>query len=121
MEGSPHNESKDFFSSLSVKKHPEFGKNHGSYSEIKDFILSESDDEKYKESLNFMLSKSIDVLDLLTNWQKKKLKNAGINTIDDLHSKTEESLIDSIYNVGPVRARLMKNAATAELLEYLSG
>ena len=68
-----------------------------------------------------MLAKSIDVLDLLTTWQKNKLKHAGINTIEELHSKTEESLIDNIYNVGPVRARLMKNAATAELLEYLSG
>ena len=121
LESSPHNESKDFFSSLSVKKHPEFGKNHGSYSEIKNFVLSEGNDEKYEESLKHMLAKSIDVLDLLTDWQKNKLKQAGINTIEELHSKTEESLIDNLYNVGPVRARLMKNAATAELLEYLSG
>jgi predicted RecB family nuclease len=68
-----------------------------------------------------MLGKSIDVLGLLTGWQRIKLKGAGINTIEELHSKTEESLIESIYNVGPHRARLMKNAANAELLEYISG
>ena len=68
-----------------------------------------------------MLTKSIDVLSLLTAWQKEKLKGAGILTIEDLHFNTEESLIENIYNVGPVRARLMKNTANAELLEYLSG
>ena len=81
----------------------------------------EQDDKQYKKSLKNMLEKPIDVLGLLTSWQKGKLKSAGINTIDELHSRTEENLIDNIYNVGPARARLMKNAATAELLEYLSG
>jgi hypothetical protein len=41
--------------------------------------------------------------------------------LEQLHQITEEGLIKKIYNVGPVRARLMKNAATVELLEYLSG
>ncbi len=68
-----------------------------------------------------MLKKSIDVLQLLTQWQKDKLRQFGINTIEELHQNTEENLIEKIYNVGPVRARLIKNAATAELLEYLSG
>jgi hypothetical protein len=68
-----------------------------------------------------MLAKPVDVLPLLTSWQKGKLKQAGINTIEQLHQNSEEDLIDQIYRVGPVRARLMKNAATAELLEYLSG
>jgi len=52
---------------------------------------------------------------------KRKLKSAGIQTIENLHTKTEESLIENIYGVGPARARLMKNAANAELLEYISG
>jgi len=68
-----------------------------------------------------MLKQSITVLQLLTTWQKNKLIEAGITTLEQLHLKTEESLISNIYNVGPVRARLIKNAATAELLEYLSG
>ena len=73
------------------------------------------------ESLKSLLSKSIDVLQLLTQWQKNKLKEANINTIEELHKSSEENLISEIYNVGPARARLMKNAATAELLEYISG
>jgi len=121
LETSPHNESSDFYSSLSVKKHPEFGKNHKSYSGIVNLSVSESDEAQFKESLQSMLAKSIDVLGLLTDWQRMKLKSAGINTIEELHSKTEDSLIASIYNVGPHRARLMKNAANAELLEYISG
>jgi hypothetical protein len=121
LQASPHNESSDFYSSLSVKKHPEFGKNHKAYSGIVNLSVSESDEAQFKESLQSMLGKSIDVLGLLTGWQRIKLKGAGINTIEELHSKTEESLIESIYNVGPHRARLMKNAANAELLEYISG
>ena len=80
-----------------------------------------TEDGQYDESLNFMLRKPISVLGLLTDWQKRKLTDAGIHTIEELLSKTEESLIENIYNVGPHRARIMKNAATAELLEYLSG
>lgn len=121
LESSPHNESTDFYKSLSLKKFPEFGKSHSSYQDAKNITAIEQDDKQYKASLKNMLEKPIDVLGLLTNWQKNKLKSAGINTIEELHSKTEENLIENIYNVGPARARIMKNAATAELLEYLSG
>jgi hypothetical protein len=121
LENSPHAESKSFHKSLSVKKHPEFGRHHAAYADIADFDLPREKDEQYAESLKSMLAKPIDVLNLLTQWQKHALKGADINTIEDLHSKSEETLIANIYNVGPVRARLMKNAANAELLEYLSG
>ena len=57
----------------------------------------------------------------LTDWQKSVLKKAGVDTIEDLHKNTEESLIGKIYGVGPARARIIKNAVTAELLEYISG
>ena len=120
LEGNPHGESPDFYKNLSIKKFPEFGKNHSSY--LGSDVLLEADDElQYKESLRSLLKKSIDVLILLTTWQKEKLKSAGIQTIEDLHTNTEESLIEKIYGVGPARARLIKNAANAELLEYISG
>ena len=121
LESNPHSESTNFFKSLSIKKFPEFGKNHSAYGTIEDVSIAYGSDKQYQTSLNFMLRKSIDVLSLLTDWQRLKLKEAGINTIEELHTNSEESLIENIYNVGPVRARLMKNAATAELLEYLSG
>lgn len=121
LESTPHAESKSFYESLSVGKYPEFGKQHGSYVEITNIKLEENDNIQFKNSLQLMLAKSIDVLGLLTDWQKSKLKDAGIYTIEDLHTKTEQHLIENIYNVGPHRARIMKNAANAELLEYLSG
>ena len=121
LENTPHAESKAFHKSLSVKKYPEFGRQHAAYSGLVEFDVSEQGEDQYTTSLRNMLAKSIDVLSMLTPWQKQKLKSAGIYTIEELHSKTEETLILDIYNVGPVRARLMKNAANAELLEYLSG
>lgn len=57
----------------------------------------------------------------IIQWQKERLNEAGIYTLEELHANTEADLIEKIYNVGPVRARLIKNAANAELLEYLSG
>jgi hypothetical protein len=118
---SPSSESKEFYKYLSVKKFPEFGKNHSSFSNIKDLKSAIEDEKNFKCSLEHMLKQPITVLQLLTPWQKNKLIEAGITTLEQLHLKTEESLIANIYNVGPARARLIKNAATAELLEYLSG
>jgi len=120
LESSPHSESQEFYKNLSVKKFVEFGKNHNAYNGC-DKLLKNDDEQQYEESLNSLLKNSIDVLVGLTKWQKNKLKDAGINTIEELHNNTEESLIEKIYGVGPARARVMKNAATAELLEYISG
>jgi len=121
LESNPHQESPDFYKNISLKKFPEFGKNHPSYAKIGATVSVNNDDKQYEKSLKSMLGKSIDVLGLLTRWQKGKLKEAGIDTIEKLHAITEDSLIANIYNVGPARSRLMKNAAAAELLEYLSG
>ncbi|EPN3068588.1 hypothetical protein [Vibrio parahaemolyticus] len=120
LESNPHAESSNFYKNLLLSKYPEFGKNHPSYSGSED-VLHIDDEQQYEASLQSMLKKPIDVLVLLTQWQKGKLKEAGIHTIEQLHKMTEDTLIESIYNVGPARARLMKNAAAAELLEYISG
>jgi hypothetical protein len=117
----PSGDSKKFYDSLGTKNFPEFGKNHAAYRSIKELSGTIEDENAFQNALNHMLQKTIDVLQLLTPWQKEKLKQVGINTIEQLHQNTEENLIEKIYNVGPVRARLIKNAATAELLEYLSG
>lgn len=117
----PSNDSRNLYGSLNTKHFPEFGKNHDAYREIKDLDSTIDDTDAFKNALEGMLQKSIDVLQMLTQWQKDKLKQAGINTIEQLHQNTEDNLIEKIYNVGPTRARTMKNAATAELLEYLSG
>jgi hypothetical protein len=117
----PHAESKDFYSAISVKKYPEFGKSHSAYSGIINLSNTIEDEAKFRIAVKSMLQKPITVLQLLSSWQIAKLQGAGINTVEDLYDKSEEDLISRIYSVGPARARLMKNAATAELLEYLSG
>lgn len=117
----PTNDSKKFYNSLIAKNFPEFGKNHVAYEEVKELNNTIEDESAFHESLRHMLQRPIEVLQLLTTWQRDKLKKVHINTIEELHQNTEENLIEKIYNVGPARARLIKNAATAELLEYLSG
>ncbi|WP_258034784.1 hypothetical protein [Pectobacterium odoriferum] len=119
LESNPHADSKEFYKNLSIKKFPEFGKNHAAYTGSEKLL--KRDEQQYEESLRSLLKKSIDVLIALTQWQKERLKEIGINTIEELHNNSEDSLIEKIYGVGPTRARTMKNAATAELLEYISG
>lgn len=117
----PASVSKIFFKSLQMKNCPEFGNNHNSYDGIKDLQSVIQDDKQYQSSLKEILKKTIDVLPLLTNWQKSKLKEANILKIGQLLEAEEKYLIDNIYYIGPYKARYMKNAADAELLEYLSG
>ena len=117
----PQLNSSDFLMKLSYKKFPEFGKNHQAYNDIKDYQIDFEKEEEYLSSLYHMLQKDIKVLTMLTEWQIGKLRSAGINTLEELNFKSESKLISEIYGVGPVRARIIKNAANAELLEYLSG
>lgn len=119
--GNPSAESKDFYSALSVKKYLEFGKSHSAYSGIVELTGAIENDAKFRESVKAMLSQDISVLPLLTTWQINKLKEAGISTVENLYDKSEADLKGEIYGVGPAKARTMKNAVTAELLEYLSG
>lgn len=117
----PNSESKDLYQSLSVKKYIEFGKSHPSYNGILELTSAIDNDESFRSSVKEMLKKPINVLSMLTPWQISKLQESGISTVDDLYKKSEEDLIGQIYGVGPARARVIKNAVSAELLEYLSG
>ena len=117
----PNIESKNLYQGLSVNKYIEFGKSHPSYGSILELTSAIDNDAEFRVSVKAMLGKSIRVLSLLTLWQIERLEAAGIATIDDLYSKTEADLFGKIDGVGPVRARIIKNAVSAELLEYLSG
>ena len=120
LESNPLSKSEELLPKISIRLFTEFGKNHPEYNSISNLSNYIQDEEQYIESLESMLKKPIDVLSL-TEWQKNKLKGADIFTIKDLHALKESDLIERIYNVGEARARIMKNAATAELLEYISG
>jgi hypothetical protein len=105
---------------LDIRRFNEFGANHPAYRSLPQQNLREVQDEEIAETVRKQLSQNINVLDL-TDWQKEKLKGVGLITIESLLSLDEDYLINNIYQVGPVRTRIMKNAAIAELLEYLSG
>jgi hypothetical protein len=119
--GNPHSESKELYEALSIKKYIEFGKSHAAYGNILELTSAIEDDSKFRAAVKAMLEQPINVLSLLTPWQIKTLEESGIKTVEDLYSKSEEDLFGRIYQVGPARARTIKNAVAAELLEYLSG
>lgn len=121
LDNNPTSISKDFFKNLNIGKFPEFGKSSPAFSGFEEVLIDLETEESYKIGLKSLLEKSISVLDLLTLWQKNKLITAGISTLEQLLNSTEEQLIEQIYGVGPHRARVIKNAANAEILEYISG
>lgn len=121
MLSNPVSESLGLYSSISIKKFPEFGRNHPSYTRILGIDDFNEDNSYFNKSISEIMNKSISVLQLLTDWQKKKLNEVNIVTIGQLYEVSEDILIEKIYNVGIARARLMKNAADAEILEYISG
>ncbi len=120
LDPSPQSYSEVLGRSLDVRRFNEFGANHAAYQNLPQHNLQEVQDEEIAEVVRKQLQQGIDALDL-TDWQKEKLRGVGVTTIESLLSLQEEYLIQNIYQVGIVRARTMKNAATAELLEYLSG
>jgi len=72
------------------------------------------------EILREQLAKPIDQLDI-TSYQNEQLKKIGLDTIGAVLTAAEQDLMQKIHYVGPVRARQIKNAAEAAILEYLSG
>jgi hypothetical protein len=120
LNSNPNQYSAELFKIRDIRRFNEFGNNHKEYEKIKNLSASILEDEQYRQSLESMLNKPINVLSL-TNWQKERLIASHFNTIRDLYGLKEKDLIEKIYNVGPVRARIMMNAANSELLEYISG
>ncbi len=103
---------------LTPKRMSEFGANHPSYKSLTD---QESDLGDIKEDFDLaeQLAKSNEVLDI-TGWQRSKLNELGLLTVGDVLDASEDKL-KTAYYVGDKRARHMRNAAMASVLEYLSG
>ncbi|WP_341907926.1 hypothetical protein [Fluviicola taffensis] len=117
----PTRNSRELIGKLQINNFSEYGQNHSAYKDLTDKNIVLEDDETLVASINNILDKPISTLDL-SNWQKKKLINqAGLSTIKELINTTEQTLINKLEQVGVVRSRQMKNAAYAELLEYISG
>ncbi|MDX5460149.1 hypothetical protein [Micromonospora tulbaghiae] len=103
---------------LSVKRMIEYGANHASYRPIDKMSLEKFEDGN-NQALQARLQASIEILDL-TDFQRGKLRGLGLETIGKVLA-SDESTFRQAHYVGLVRARQMRNAAVAAVLEYLSG
>ncbi len=118
LESIPVKTSFDIAKNLTIKRMTEFGAKHAAYNDIQDLHPDVSDPD-WSKTLHEQLQKSIDILDV-TDWQKKKLNEAKLNTIGKILELTAEDL-KKIYYVGDVRSRRIYGAAQAAVYEYLSG
>jgi hypothetical protein len=121
LAANPIQHSPKLYPNLSIKIFSEFGANNEAFNDIKHFDIFEEQESDVLKTIREQMQININVLQTLTSWQKEKLRGCGIKTIEELHNRSEDELIQKIYGVGPAKARIMKNAAIAELLEYLSG
>ncbi len=118
LESTPASSAFEVAKGLTPKRMTEFGANHASYKSLVERV-DRAPAQEGGYALGVQLAKSVLVLDI-SEWQKGKLRELGLNTIGDVLNATEAKLKQASY-VGDVRARRMRNAAVAAVLEYLSG
>ncbi len=118
LEPTPASTSFDIARSLTPKRMTEFGANHPAYRRLVDRVGGLAG-QAPAFVLKAQLDKSVDVLDI-TDWQKAKLHELELETVGQVLEATEAKLKEASY-VGDKRARRMRNAAVAAVLEYLSG
>lgn len=105
-------------SRLTPRRMTEFGENHPAYAPLSGFDVNQQA-KSGNIALNEQLEKPTSVLDI-TDWQRAKLTELNLLTVGSVLNATEAKLKEAQY-IGPVRARRMRNAAVAAVLEYLSG
>lgn len=103
---------------FTVRRMQEFGANHPSYRAIEAVALEDVTDDG-NAALEARLQENINVLDL-TPFQKSKLRELDLETIGDVLA-ANETKFRTLYYVGQVRSRQMRNAAIMAVVEYLSG
>lgn len=118
LEATPSATSLEIAKGLTPKRMTEYGANHSSYKPLIELAGTFSGAEN-GHALKIQLDKSIEVLDL-SGWQRSKLLELGLQSVGDILTATEDKLKEAYY-VGDIRARRMRNAAIAAVLEYLSG
>jgi len=118
LEPAPAATAFDVAKGLSPRRMTEYGAKHTAYEELlKKVNLSSK--KSLPSALEVQFKKPSGILDL-TNWQKEKLIELNLKTVGEVFQATEEKLKQASY-VGDVRARQMRNAAFAAVMEYLSG
>jgi hypothetical protein len=118
LDANPVSQAFEIAKALTPKRMTEYGANHPAYKGLLEAVALKGNNDDGGD-LERQLSKQIDVLDL-TQWQKEKLVELGLDTVGSVLQATEEQLKLARY-IGDVRARRMRNAAVASVLEYLSG
>lgn len=103
---------------LTPKRMSEYGAKHSAFTPL---TATGIDIDSIEEGFDLeqQLSKPNTVLDI-TPWQLAKLNELDLATVGDVLAATESKLKEAHY-VGDVRARRMRDAAVASVLEYLSG
>jgi hypothetical protein len=104
--------------SLSIKRMVEYGANHPEYRPL-DALSLDNIDMSGNEALESQLARPSSLLDV-TDFQRSKLEELKLATIGAVLN-ADESVFKRAHYVGDIRARQMRNAAVAAVLEYLSG
>lgn len=118
QESSPSTTSFNIAKSLTPKRMSEYGVNHSAFAPLSSQGINLSEIQEGFD-LEQQLDKQNTVLDI-TDWQRSKLDELKLDTVGAVLAATEAELKEAHY-VGDVRARRMRNAAIASVLEYLSG
>ncbi len=108
----------EFAKNLSIKLMTEYGMNHESFKSLppeKELYP----DINVTDILKSAYSKSIELLDV-TEWQKVKLKELNLLTLEQVLRASDEKL-QKVKYVGPHRSRAIKNSVREAVYEYLSG
>ncbi len=104
--------------SFDIRRMQEFGANHSAYKSIQRISLETLQGDG-NVALEARLLADVGCLDL-TAFQKQKLAELNLHSIGDVLAAPEEKF-KTLYYVGEVRARQMRNAAVTAVIEYLSG
>jgi hypothetical protein len=118
METNPSQTGFQLVKASTPRRMAEFGASHEVFHSLAN-LASDGEKTSFSEALQRRLNQEIIYLDL-TLWQKEKLIELNLHKIKDVLGASDEQLLKGYY-VGPARARAMKNAAEASVLEYLSG
>jgi hypothetical protein len=118
LESTPGSSALQIAVQLTTRRMTEYGHSHPKFKELND-LSDIADLIADSTPLRTQLMRSIDTLDI-SDWQKSKLVELNLTTIGQVLSATESELKTAKF-VGDVRARRMRNAAVAAVLEYLSG
>ena len=119
LESSPVASGMSLIKTLTTRRLTEYGMKNPLFQSLNLDIQYESDSD-IKQMLINQLEQPIQNL-RLSQWQINILKQNNLLKIRDVLETSEEEMKKRMFYVGEIRARRIRNAALAELLEYLSG